>query len=51
MTRIDYLLQDKERVIKFMRLLYTDDLDCQFYPLCSDKGIILGVVLQQMMVL
>ena len=42
MTRIDYLMQDKERVIQFMRQLYAHDFDCQYCPLCTDKGIILG---------
>lgn len=41
MTRIDYLMQDKQRVIDFMEILVMNDRDCQMCPFCID-GIIIG---------
>lgn len=41
MTRIDYLMQDKQRVLDFMEILVMNDRDCQMCPFCKD-GIIMG---------
>ena len=42
MTRIDYLMQDKKRVMQFMHMLYFRDFDCLHCPFDPDKGIFLG---------
>lgn len=47
MTRIDYLMQDREKVIQFINQLIRQifsnfDQDCQGCPFCNEEGILLG---------
>lgn len=46
MKRIDYLMQDKQRVIDFMDILVMNDKDCSVCPFCIN-GITSGCAISQ----